>query len=92
MSSSFIVFFLCAFIINASGLFPYTIEEDAGGIVDGIVENRVHLIALRDESVALVEELDASDDDAYKQGKLEHSYQAAEEAVDPSEADGFEQL
>ena len=70
--------------------FFYTIEEDAGGIVDGIVENRVHLIALRDESVALVEELDASDDDAYKQGELEHTYQATEESIDPSKANGFE--
>ena len=70
--------------------FFYTIEEDTSSIVDGIIENGIHLIVLRDESVSLVEELDASDDDAYKQGELEHTYQATEESIDPSKANGFE--
>lgn len=78
--------------IERAQLLLDTIEEDASGIVDGIVEDRGLLLRFGNEGIALVEELDAGDDYTCKQGKLEHTYQAAKEAVDPPEADNAEQL
>ena len=58
--------------------------------MDGVVEYGVCLLLLGDEGVLLVEKLDAGDDDTRQEGKLECAYDAAQEAVDPAEADGFE--
>ena len=68
------------------------IEEDSGSIVDGIVEDRSLLLLFGDQSVVLVEELDAGNDDTSKQGKLKYAHEAAKETVYPPEADGLEQL
>ena len=69
-----------------------TAEEDSGDIVDGIIEYGRLLACLGDEAVVAIEKLDAGDDNAHEQSALEHANQAAQEAVDPSEADNAEQL
>ena len=73
-------------------LFLDAIEEDACGIVDGIVEHRGLFLFLSNEGIVLVEKLDACNDDSRKEGKLEHTHHAAKDAVYPTQADGAEYL
>ena len=54
-----------------------TVKEDAGGTVEGVVEYRGLLLLLGDERVCTVEELDARDEHACQQSKLEHTHQAS---------------
>ena len=75
---------------TAEGVFTLSFQKSF--IVDGIVECRGLFRLGREEGITLIEELDACNDDACQEGKLEHTYEATQEAVDPAETDGAEQL
>ena len=62
-------------------------KEDAGGIVDGIIEYRILFLLLRDKGVMLVKKFYAGNDHASKEGKFKYTYQAAEKTVYPTKAD-----